>query len=454
MTSLGSRLAIVAGALTLSACASYRAQPLQPETAAALKVRDVADLAAAAGAVRHLRLAPIALDLSRPLTPDEIAVLVVAGDPDLKAARAKAKVSGAQVFAAGLLPDPTLNLSYDQLITGPDPLNGWAAALGFELNALRERGVTLEAARTARDQARLDLAWQEWQAAGQGRLLAARIQGLARVEAFAADSKRLADLALARALGAAARGDIRADEVETRRLAAADAADKLRVAQKDLAAARSDLAKLLGLPPDARIVLAPLREPRPPALDAAALFVRAQAERLDLLALQAGYRSQEAATRKAVMDAFPTISLTGTYAQDTAGNKTIGPAVNLALPILNANRGGIRTAEATRDQLRAEYAARVVQARADIAALVEAIRLEDTRRREIEAQAAPVRAIVERTRAAAERGDVSLAAADAARQSLIDKESAIAALDQSIAEQLVTLELAVGAPMPELGHAS
>ncbi len=48
-----------------------------------------------------------------PLTPDELAILAVLANPDLKAARAKAKVSSAQAFAAGLLPDPSLNLGYD-----------------------------------------------------------------------------------------------------------------------------------------------------------------------------------------------------------------------------------------------------------------------------------------------------------------------------------------------------
>ena len=201
-------------------------------------------------------------------------------------------------------------------------------------------------------------------------------------------------------------------------------------------------------------MLAPLASPEPPTLDAQALFARARGERLDLLALQAGYRSQEAATRMAIMDAFPSLALTVTYAQDTAGNRTIGPSANVALPLFNRNRGGVASASATRDQLRAEYAARIFQTRADIAALVDAIRMEAARRREIAAQTAPVRAIVARTEDAAKRGDIAVAAAETARQTLNDKEAALAALDQSIAEQLVTLELAVGALMPELGHAS
>ena len=49
--------------------------------------------------------------------------------------------------------------------------------------------------------------------------------------------------------------------------------------------------------------------------------------------------------------------------------------------------------------------------------------------------------------AAAARGDISRAAAEAARQIATDRRVALIALDQSIAEQAVALELAVGAPL-------
>ena len=52
-----------------------------------------------------------------------------------------------------------------------------------------------------------------------------------------------------------------------------------------------------------------------------------------------------------------------------------------------------------------------------------------------------------RPEAAAARGDISRAAAEAARQIATDRRVALIALDQSIAEQAVALELAVGAPL-------
>jgi outer membrane protein TolC len=293
---------------------------------------------------------------------------------------------------------------------------------------------------------RLDLAWQEWQVAGQARLLAVRIAGLQEVSGLDEQSLVRADLSLTRALQAAARGDIRADEVEARRIAAADTADRARTTERDLATARLDLNKQLGLTPQ---TIVPVAIPPSPTrtLDAEALFAESRSARLDLLALQSGYASQEAAVRKAVLDEFPTLQLTVATASDTAGNKTLGPQVAFTLPLWNRNRGGIAIAQATRAQLRAEYAARLFTTRADIAALVSGLRLEQRQRADIAAQTGPISMIVSATEAAARRGDLALATAEIARQSLIDKQRMVAALDQAIAEQTVALGIAVGAPL-------
>lgn len=436
--------ACLAACAALAGCATYSPEPLAKGGDSALAPPDLPALAAAAGAVRHPRLAPVAIDLDRPLTPEALGLIAVVANPDLKAARLKAGVADAQAFDAGLLPDPVINLSYDNKFAGPDPFNGWGAQVIYELAALRDRGANLAAARAGRDQARLDLAWQEWQTAGQARLLAARIAGLEQAEALEAVVHRSADAALQQALGD--RADLKADDVTARRLAAADAGDKAHQTEKDLEAARRDLNRLLGLPPQAVLSIAAAPAPDVP-LDADALFARARTERLDLKALQAGYASQEAAVRKAVLDQFPSLQLTINRAQDTAGNQTIGPAVNFTLPLWNRNQGGIAVARATREQLRAEYDARLFATRADIADLTGALALERRQRAAYAAQAAALERTAEANEAAAARGDVARTVAQAARQTAVDKAVALAALDQAIAEQTVALELAVGAPL-------
>lgn len=435
----------LAAAMMVTGCASYRPAPLETS----LRAQDPAGLVAAAAAFKHPRLAPVTIDLSRPLTPDALGIMAVLANPDLKAARAKAKVADAQLFAAGLLPDPSLTAGFDHLLSGPDSIDPLLGQIAFDLNAFRTRAATLAAERASRDQVRLDLAWQEWQTAGQARLLASRIASLERVATLTAQSRSAADLMLSRVLQAAARGDIKADEVESRRIAAADATDKARQAERDLEAARLDLNRLLGLPPQTRLRITAARYPTAP-FDAEELFARAKTERLDLQALKSGYQSQDAAVRKAILDQFPNLQLTITRARDATNNQSIGPSVSFTLPLWNRNRGGIGVAEATREQLQAEYAARLFTTRADIATLVAGMALARKQREEIAAQLGPIEQIVAASEAAAQHGDISQATAQAARQSLSDKQLTLASLDQALAEQRVSLEIAVGAPLEEI----
>ena len=50
------------------------------------------------------------------------------------------------------------------------------------------------------------------------------------------------------------------------------------------------------------------------------------------------------------------------------------------------------------------------------------------------------------TRRAAERGDLAIATAEAAEQSVRDKHFLLIQIEQAIAEQTIALELLVGAP--------
>ncbi|MFI4976048.1 MAG: TolC family protein [Caulobacterales bacterium] len=445
-TTIGALLSLAC--LGLAACATYAPRPLSPDADAALRQPDLRAVARDAASLKHPRLKPLEIDLAKPLTPDEIALIAVIASPDLKAARAGAKVADAQVFQAGLLPDPSITLGFDKLLSGPDMFNGWTAQIAQDLIAFRDRAVTLELQRSAARQVRLDIAWQEWQAAGQARLIAARIVSLGKIAAIDETTRASADEMLQRVLAAAARGDVKADEVETRRIAAADAADKASSAARDLDTARHELNRLLGLKPDTEVAIAA----PPPALapgDAEALFQRARAERLDLQALEAGYDSQEAAVRKAVMDQFNSLQLTVTRVRDTANNQTLGGQVAFALPVWNRGRGGIALAQATRDQLRAEYVARVFTARADIADLVSQLNLEAHARQVVLGQLVPLRRLADEMDAAARRGDIALAVAQAARQSVADKEMLLATLDQAIGEQTAALQIAVGGPLAD-----
>ncbi|PTS88029.1 transporter [Sphingomonas sp. HMWF008] len=411
--------------LLLSGCAAYTPDPLATAPAA------------------RANLAAVDIDLARPLDGTAVATLAVLANPDLRAARARAGVADAQVFAARLLPDPTLSVGVSQVLAGPDPLLDLTSALGFDLNTLRTRGVRLAQARAAAQQVRLDLAWSEWQTAGQARLQAVRIVALTRSVALATASRDTARSLLDRITRAAGRGDLAADQIQTARLAAADAEIKARASEKDLATARFELTRLLGLPPSTLLRLAPVIE-RDRPLDPAKLFETARTNRTDLRALEAGYAAQEAAVRKAVLDQFPALGLSIASNRDTAGNVIVGPSVDFTLPLWNRNRGGIAIERATRAALKAEYDARLFQTRAQIAAAVAGITIARRQRDAVLRDMPAAHGYAEATRRAATRGDLSIATAEAAEQADRDKQALLLQSEQDIAEQMIALELLTG----------
>lgn len=433
--------AILLAAL-LAGCASYAPVPLDRGIVAnadmALLVRDAAT-------IDRPFLKPATIDLSAPLDDNTIAVLAVLGNPDLKAMRVRAGVSDAQAFAARLLPDPTFSIGRDALLSGPDPFSALAASFGLDLNALRTRKVVRAQAAAQARQVRLDLAWAEWQTAGQARIQASRIRGLERSAGDQRASAEAARRLLDRTLRAATRGDLSADAVQGARTAAFDAEERLRVAERDLAAARLELVKLLGLPPETalRIGTGPAGDT---AIDPVRLTEVATARRADIEALRAGYDAQEATVHKAVLDQFPALALTIAAARDTSNNVTLGPSVDFTLPLWNRNRGGIAIERATRAALKAEYESRLFQARAEISAAASGIAIARRQREAIAADLPALEKLAGASRRAADRGDIAPAVAETTEAALRDKRILLAAADQAIDEQMIALELLTGAP--------
>lgn len=431
--------------LLAAGCAHYAPAPLN-EHPAVLAEPVAGVLQTRASSIARPWLQPATVDLSAPLAPQGVAALAVVNNPDLIALRARADVTDAQAFAAGLLPDPTFSIGADKVLSGPDTFLNIASALGLDLNALRKRAVTRDQARAQAQQVRLDLAWAEWQTAGQARIQAVRIGGLCGIVDLSREADAAAQAQLARTVRAVARGDVPASDAETARIAAFEAADRYRTAERDLLTAKQELARLLGLPPDTPLALSPVALPPAPP-PANRLFAIARDSRADLAALRAGYGAQEAAVHKAVLDQFPTLNLTVNANRDSAGNLLLGPTIDFTLPLWNRNRGGIAVERATREALKTEYEARLFQTRADIAAASAGIALARRQLAEAEGGLPMLKRQAEASGRASRRGDLSSAAAMTAAQQLRDRQLVIAQAHQAILEQTIALELLSGEPI-------
>ncbi|MBK7249643.1 MAG: TolC family protein [Gammaproteobacteria bacterium] len=431
--------------LLATGCAHYAPAPLSP-TPDILAIPVPQAVAARSRQLERPFLQPVTIDLAAPLDGNALAALAVVSNPDLKALRARAGVAEAQAFAAGLVPDLAVNVGADFVVGGPPAVTNLVAALGLNLNALRTRSVRLGQAQALASQARLDLMWAEWQTAGAARIAAARILALTRSKMLSQSASETAEAMLVKVTGAVGRGDAPPGQLQGVRLAALDAAGRYRADEQALVAAKLELSRLLGIPPDLQIRVEESPLPSEPALDAHDLFDIAQRERPDLRALRAGYTAQESAVRLAVMEQFPTLDLTVNGTRDTGNNRLIGPAVAFSLPLWNRNRGTIAIESATREALRAEYDARVFRTRSEIATALAGLAVSYPQRAVLLSQIPALRAFADRMATAAGRGDQSLAARDEALQSVRDKEMLLVASEQAIAEQSIALELLTGLP--------
>jgi outer membrane protein TolC len=363
--SFGATAALAAAlAAGLSGCAVYHASPLP----AAPDLRLAPErLSVDAGKLRVYPLKSIAIDPSDGLSPLEVAVLTVLNSPDLAARRRAAKVSQAQVFAAGLLPNPQVSASSDKPVSGPDTQTAYSVGASLDLAGMLAAINAGRGAKASARQADLDLLWAEWTDAQQARQLAetaladeARAQVLRKVVSLAQDR-------YLRSTRALAHRDVTLQTNAADLAVKADAETQLLTAEHDAGKARRDLNALLGLRADVILPLAPA--PPSSGYDEAAVhqaLATLADRRPDLLALKAGYAAQNANVRKAILAQFPLNNLAASYAKDPAGTTTRGLALTLALPIFNGGRGEVRVQNATREQLRAEYQARLDQTDAEV----------------------------------------------------------------------------------------
>ncbi len=423
-------------ATTLGACAADRSAPLdQGPHLADSPSRLVID----PSKLRLTALAAHRFDPSDGLDPIEVATLAVLNNPDLQARRVAYKVVAAQAFSAGLLPDPQLALNLDSPVSpGPGLVTAYGVSPSIDLVAIITHSAALKAARASERQADLQLLWQEWSVAEQARALAVTVlfdeQKAAALQTLSKDI----DERLHMSAKAYQRGDVAAPPRSADVAARLDADVQAATAAKDAAKARGDLNALLGLTPSVALNLvegATDPEPQPAEMDAAlgALSQR----RPDLLALQAGYSAQQANVRKAILSQFPVINLGFSRARDTSNITTNGGSATLVIPIFNRNRGEISVQAATRDQLAAEYRARLDQTTADVAAARRELEEARVVLDKLEAEVPALEAMVARAAPAYARGDLDSGGYLALQQAAINKRAAL--IDQRLAVRLADI---------------
>lgn len=438
------RASVIVLTLVCGGCASYRAAPL-PDIADLVDSTPTLGALSARPQAQHPLVQPSPIDLHKPLSDFDVGRLALVGSPDLAALRARVGVGEAQLFAAGLLPDPQLSLARERPTTSGPLVAALGLGIASDLTALFGRSTRIAASRHGLQQIRADVAWNEWLAFNHARLLARRIPYLQRQIDIAAEAETLAKTFHDTLAAAMRSGDARIDEVALAQVGYLDARDRRLALQRQWAAACAELNALLGVPPDTRIDLAPPPAPRAvPSGSIRDLTVRAAGRRLDLLALQEGHASQEQVLRGSVRQSLPLPQLTWNRSRDTSDIWSQGPSIGLTLPLWNRGRGDIAIATATRAQLASEYAARVHQLQSDIAASIEDLRRIEEERQALLDELPELEQAASVVRDAATRDLLPLTTYEPIRAARLDKRLLSVALEQACSEADVALETLLG----------
>lgn len=344
----------MAAVFGLAGCASYDPQPLPQRPTLQASLRNlVADVPASAGSGVSRRI-----DTARPLSINDVGLLAVLNDPDLKSERGEIDLARAGVVQAALLPNPVAGFSYGQLISGPGTTSSTAASLAEEIIPIITRGARVKAAEAHLRQVGADQLWREWQVAQKARQLALDIsfddrsvalteKQLGRIEATAAEVRKAVAV---RNLALAAYSPLLSASAAAEQSLAALRLQRLKNWQT--------LDALLGLDPNVRFAIAaPAVWPPPTAIEP--LIASLPKRRPDLAALRLGYDSAQADVRAAILGQFPAFSIAGDYGSDTTAVVSAGPSFTFALPVFDRNQGAIAKTRATRALLRAQYQARL-----------------------------------------------------------------------------------------------
>ena len=443
------RIALAVLCSVSAGCASYRPEPL--DTAPGMP-RDVARIEVDAARMPLPALRSHRFDPSDGLDIDEVAMLAVADNPRLKVARDRLGVARAQAFAAGLLPDPQLALTRDDPTGGPGTTSAFSLGLSEDVQALLTHPVARRAAQAHAREVNLDLLWQEWQVVSRARLLFVRNLEQRRLLGVLGQNKALFEERAQRARAALAEGNATLDAASADLVAVQEAGRQIDELERRLERNRLDLDLLLGLEPGTKLDL--VGGAALPPLDAADVRARLKdlaRRRPDLLALRAGYESQELRAREAVLAQFPALSVGLTRARDTSDVYTLGIGVTLSLPIFDGNRGNIAIQRATRRRLHDQYAQRLAAAKAEVRGILENQRLLEHQLRGVHASLAELGRAAASADEAYRAGNLSEPTYTKLRAGLLAKRVEDITLRQRILEQRVALATLVGGDLPMNG---
>jgi outer membrane protein, heavy metal efflux system len=448
-------ICIVTGALLLilQGCASYHPMPLTRSTVAQkLSTPDKETIEVRARTIEHPLLRPVDFNYRDGLSPDEAAILAVIVNPVLRAVRDEKGLAAAQLFQAGILPNPQLSASLD-LPTGGNTqgtVNAFGLGLGWDLSSLISKEARRNTALSHSASVDLQVAWQEWQVAQAARLHVYRLLFIRKQLALGAKMEKQLKGNLQTVQRAFSLGAKTIVELDAAKMAYQNARNTVLVLEREEVHERHGLNATLGLPPDDVVpIQRDVTTPSYRYLPSYREIVKGlDTRRLDLLALRKGYESQEARVRAAILSQFPAISIGLNHARDTGNVVTTGFAVTVNLPFFDRNQGQIAVERATRKQLFDEYVARMFEVHSEVASILADMK---STRMQMDAAQESVKissGLVQAYGKALSEGNADVVVYNNLRDQLETRRLELLKSERDVAEMAIALEIAAGEYFP------
>ncbi len=366
---------LVGMACLLAGCQSYQAAPLDLDRHRAVVQTRLADTESLKAFVDRLAsggwTVPARFTLDDGLNAAEGEILALFYNPDLRLARMEAGIALATRETAGLWEDPEFGFDGAELLSPSGPFE-YGLTLSLTIPISGRLGVEKARANAAYEvelrrivdaewgvRARVRTAWGAWSAASERVGLLREVVG--RVERIATVIDRLES-----------KGELTRVEARLVRAELVTSRGQLLAAERDATQARLKLLGLMGLLPDATILLHPelaREETHADAEDTEAIIRR----NTELAVRRAEYQVAEESLRLEIRKQYPDITIGAGYGDEEGDRLLLG--VSMPIPILNANRAGIAEARARREVSRVAAETsferllhRLASARADLSA--------------------------------------------------------------------------------------
>ena len=435
-------------ALLIGGCTWYHREPLAPQDTST-SARSLERIKIDPSTMPLPELAAHRFDPSDGLDIDEVAMLAVANNPDLKLARDDLGIASAQAYSAGLLPDPQLSVSSDYP-GAAGTTRAFNYGLSIDVMAIVLRSANKQSADATVVKTDLGLLWQEWQIVGEARQLFIKTRFQRDTLPLLQQQRDLARTRYERMAEARRDGNLTDDTLTAALTSYSDARKQYTDVERAAEQTHHDLNALLGLSPDVQLQLTgseDTTELPDTTLDAA--LAKLARRRPDLIALQAGYEAQEQKYRAAILSQFPSLSVGFVRARDTSNIYTSGFQINLSLPIFNRNQGNVAIEKATRQRLRDEYQMRLNQAHADVAHLRADNAILTRQLQQTEAALPDADLDARHATAAYAEHNLALGAYTDAQSASLAKRIDVATLRESLAEQRAGLQALLGSAIPD-----